>query len=84
MPADISANPAPCGIETNMGVVVLLVVPSPSCPNSFHPQHIPLLLSRITQVCPSPASIEIAVLPEGSCGLLGYVELLVVPSPNAP
>ena len=68
--------------ETSTGVVLSIVLPSPSCPLPFLPQHITLPSVSTTHECSCPAAMLVAlVMPETSTGA---VRSMVVPSPSWP
>src|SRR5207244_2492391 len=69
--------------RTSTGVLLLVVVPLPSWPPSFQPQHLTCPAVVSAQVCCPPAAIATTPLvrPDTSTGLLLSV---VVPSPSWP
>jgi hypothetical protein len=80
LPAAIAITPV-VRPETSTGVGRSVVVPSPSCPKRFQPQHLTPPASVSAHVCASPAAIAITPLerPETSTGVWRSV---VVPSPS--
>ena len=79
---DIASPESPRVAET--GLFLFLVVPSPSCPLLFPPQHFTVLSSRIAHVCDEPAEIDSAVLPGPRFTLTPVSLSMVVPSPSCP
>jgi hypothetical protein len=72
-------------LEVWVGVLLSLVVPSPSPPTPLYPQQLTDALSRIAQVWYCPEEIATAVLPVPRLEVwVGVLLSLVVPSPNAP
>jgi hypothetical protein len=68
---------------TAVGVLRLVVVPSPIWPSSFLPQHLSAPLVRTAQDEPDPIEIDETpdVKPDTETG---EVRVVVVPSPNCP
>ena len=74
-------------ISTATGVVLLLVVPLPSCPELFWPQANTFPSEVSTSVWELPEAIAVTVLPESApliSTATGVVLLLVVPLPRYP
>jgi hypothetical protein len=68
---------------TSIGVELLVVVPLPSSPSKFEPQHFVAPVLRRAQVCSSPALSSATPL----CSpltLTGIELLVVVPLPSSP
>src|ERR1700719_2572951 len=72
------------GSLTMTGVPVLVVVPSPSCPNLLSPQARTWPVVVRASVCPQPARIDVTRVPGGSCTLTGVSLLMVVSWPSCP
>ena len=70
--------------STVIGVVLSMVVPSPSCPNEFEPQQRIDPSSSSVQVWYDPAEISIAFLPIGIEAFCGSRLESLVPSPSCP
>ena len=74
-----NANISP---ETSTGVVLSVVVPSPSRPMPFKPQHFTVPPVSRAHECPEPRAMLVAVvIPETETGVVRWV---VVPSPSWP
>src|SRR6266850_129409 len=65
---------------TGAGVVLLVVVPFPSCPNWFCPQHWTVPFPRSAQVCRQPPDRLTAPAIPLTC--TGVVDVVVVPLPS--
>src|SRR5438874_2485621 len=70
---------APVTPRTRTGVVELAVVPSPSWPNAFSPQHCTVPSPRSAQVCCHPALTSTASVIPTTC--TGVAEVVVIPLP---
>jgi hypothetical protein len=66
---------------TAVGVVRELVVPSPSCPESFLPQHVTPPVVVNAQEWASPATTAVTPLPNPATST-GLDRVVVVPSPS--
>src|SRR5512145_2257129 len=80
-PAAMPVTPLerPC---TCTGIVLLVVVPSPSCPRSFVPQHCAPPLTT-AQLCVSPTPIAVTFSPS-PCTSTGTRLSSVLPFPSWP
>src|SRR5665213_449938 len=81
-PGEIAATPV-CRPLTSTGVRRIIVVPSPSSPQAFEPQHFTPPDWVTAQLCAGPAAIATTPLvkPVTSAGVLRSI---LVPSPNWP
>src|SRR3989442_2037055 len=82
--APVSGDPLP---PTRTGVLELVVVPSPSCPSRFRPQHHTVPSPRSAQVCRYPpltatAPVRGDPLPPTRTG--GDELVPLVPAPSGP
>ena len=68
---------------TFTGVVELVVVPSPSCPDALRPVHLTVPSARSTHVT-VPLSAVTATAPATPVTVTGLSEPVVVPSPRWP
>jgi len=68
--------------STETGACLFVVVPSPSCPFVFSPQHFMLPSSSNAHVCDSPVVTAKAVLPGPRSAFLGKMLSSVEPSPS--
>jgi hypothetical protein len=73
---------APVMPLTGTGVVLVAVLPFPSCPNWPCPQHWIVPFPRSAQVCRHPALTSTAPVSPVTC--TGVVAAVVVPLPNCP
>ena len=67
-----------------VGVVRLVLVPSPSLPTVFEPQHWTDMLSMIAHVCPLPAATASTERTDSMATLTGVLLDEVPPSPSCP
>ena len=72
----------PCPRSISRGVLESVVPPSPTCPNSFAPQHFRLASSKITQVCLCPTETDVALVLRMMTSGVGCATS--VPSPSCP
>src|ERR1700693_704535 len=73
-----------CSALTTIGVLLLVVVPMPSCPFWLSPQARTWPLEFSARLWSAPAAMAVTVVPEGRQTATGVLLLLVVPLPSWP
>src|ERR1019366_4625003 len=81
-PAETEATPEP-NPTTSTGVAESVVVPSPSSPSRFQPQHLTAPVVVTAHESSPPAETEATPEPSPTTST-GVVESVVVPSPSPP